>query len=1256
MTPSCRHPLILCLAFNLAGHAAEPARTLAVLGAAPTPAFTQAITSAGWTMVHAAKPPLPTADVVVVQTRCDQEAIATALIPVLDHGGAVILAVAEAGVIHERLEARLPVNGWSFAKPNLLRGAAGLVPAKDGILSSVREPLTVAQRFDLHLPGAPIENGMMRYQWERHAKDPLVSDWVAACTTAADGHLPALVTARSGPGRCAVFAASLWDAQLAASPGYAAFCTALLAWAAERGTPADGTADDLTLEIFPHQPDGLRLLVRNGTRTPARTVVSWKTCSWGREHLAARSQAMHVPALGSVVVTLDDATPADALPWRRVDAALLTPDRSRIVVRHQVCVTKERLVSAVIEEDVPARGDAPADATIPRTEDSWCDGRLAKRHVLHAGIAPTVTVLVRNGRMNLAPIATVSDLGMKDNPTTGGLNDLSWSVANVRKDGIWQGGWTGAPAAEQRLALSWPMPVTVVGQRLHGYGSFRRWERANPGRFTVSATTTAGERDLLRVDAATFTARRGIIHTYHDDALPAPALVHALRLHITGLDPKAATEPFHRKPGNCSLQEWEVFGWPDLSPPPRCVDDLVVTATRLLDGTSRELLRTRIALDAGAEQARPVTVPADAAFGPVRLTVRFGGAIATHDWLFLPEGGTHLITKESLADLEQGLLCSPGWVQTLGFGLGMRSQTQGWGGDDDKIWALVNGQMETDSRVRDASNRLFTTCTRFSHYTNPWRETPGGWYGWDLAIAAIRDRAVREKKTRVHVVGSDRWNGIPIGHTWGWGEFVRFDQHLRATGGTGLQGRSRGAIAQEIQERYGDRWQRWQMAEYTRRIEATRERFAAAGLAFSFETHGSFPLCGGELGGILARTHRSVGTDLFWELRNQDLYWSLGTRFGLVAANPSLQSGAYGQWGWVNDACNQWWYANNGGVDPARRQWYAAYTMGRITLDGSFAPYHVTGFSYQGDHGTRMHPDDMEACVATGQLLSRVRPEAAAGCVLAVSWALHERRMGSELGPQGFGLHAGKGREQIDTLFAHAFDRLAKHGLPVGLVAAAESLPGWEGSQPLVLVDGFAWDAVQLAQVERLNRAGAPVLIIGDDAEAQGDAAATLCGVRRGAAGWEPADATTRRLPLADHAIWFLSQRSGRAPVGWCPLPARQLTAAAAQALAQGFLAAIGDPLRLDAGIACTPMISRDRLWLPLCDQGDRPRTVAVSVVPRWFLPRLAGAVQAIDVERGERLEVRQDAASDRLAFSIAMPGTGARMVLIDRMAGEKTP
>jgi hypothetical protein len=1254
--PASTATLILTLVMSAAAapSAAAAESTLRCLGTPPDAAFLAAAHQAGWTVLPGGATGGP-ADLLLVDRPCDDEGFAQSLVTALDAGATVVLGLPEATKPPSALAARLPVNAWTFSNAKLLRYDAAVVPSPGAAFASVGGALAVSARWDLHLPGAPIENGLMRYLWSDYAKGPLVSDWQAQLACAIDGGLPLLVTGRSGPGQVAVFGADLWDHDLVASPGYPAFCTALLAWAKPRAAvAAEADAAQLTLAIARHQPDGLSVEVRNPGARAAAAVLSWKVCDWGREHFSAQSQEVRVAAGGSAVVHLSDGAPASALPWRRIDAALLGLDRRSVLVRRQVAVATAGQLSVTIEEDPSTYADMQDWALTDA--DTWCDGRIARRYVYRPGATAHLAIIVRNGLMDVAPLATAHDRQWAENLSTGGLNDLSYSVSGMRLPMPVMGGWSGRPAAEQAVALTWDEPVLVAGYRLLGYGTYRNWNRANPVHHELDATLAAGGQAVLaHQDQAAFTSRRGARFAWCEQRFAAASAISACTLRVTGLDAQANPEPHHVAPSNCSLQEWEMWGWPGASAPPAVEGALVVTATDLVTGTTTELLHERLTVGGAAEALRALDVVVPAGFTAVHLSARFVAgdqvAQAAHDLLATPVSAQQMSDREHLADFQAGLLCSPGWVRTVGFGLGMKSQTEGWGGDDDKLWAYGLDLLETRPTNRDAANRLFTSESAATHYTNPWRETPGGRYGWDLAADGLLKEALAKHATRVHVMAADRWNGIPIGSTWGWADFAAFDQALRAAGGPGLSGRSRGQLAEEIAAKHGDRWQRWHLEEYADHLLATQKTFADRGLAFTFESHGSFPLCGGELGAKLAKTHIAVGTDLFWELRNQDLWWSLGTRFGVVAANPDLRSGAYSQWGWDNSDCNVWWWANNGGRDTATRQWYATYFAGRVDTGGRFQPYHVLGWSAQGAVGTQLYGDEIAAWNHVAQLTCQVRPEASAGWGMVVSWAEQERRMGTQIGEQGFGLFAGKGQEQVDALMAHVWHKLVKNGLPVSFVTSTHALKEWRGAQPLVLVDGFAWSAWELAAAERANRAGAPLLCVGDDAMQQGEAAPALFGVRKGAGGWEPL-AGTERVALPGGGACFVTARSGRGLVVWCPVAGKALGGQAAQRLVHDLQARVDAPLLLPAGLTGTPFISHGRLLLALCDQGDADRTCTVTVRPRALLAAAAPppgpeSWSAIDLDAGKRCAGAWDAATGTLTAQVEMPASGARMVLI---------
>ncbi len=318
-----------------------------------------------------------------------------------------------------------------------------------------------------------------------------------------------------------------------------------------------------------------------------------------------------------------------------------------------------------------------------------------------------------------------------------------------------------------------------------------------------------------------------------------------------------------------------------------------------------------------------------------------------------------------------------------------------------------------------------------------------------------------------------------------------FDAYLRKTTGRGLAGRSRAQIDKEITAQYSDVWQKWQMNRYADGLLAIQRRFAERRINFTVTTHGSFPLVGGELGAKIAQTHIASGTDVFWELRNEDLYQSLGYRFGLIAANPDYESGAYNEWGWTNSTLNNpHWFGYTGANEPARRQWYATYFEGRVTSAGAFEPLTTFGFYAQGSPGPKMTDDDFKTYYRVQRLVTKIRPEKPAGLGLVVSWNEQLRHLGPQAGALGVGVYAAKGFPQIDQLAGEAYQHLIKNGVPISFFASTDSLKNWQGTNPLIVVDGATFSPSEIADLARLNRAGAPIVSIGSGLEATSDGAA----------------------------------------------------------------------------------------------------------------------------------------------------------------------
>ncbi|MDR2115275.1 MAG: hypothetical protein LBP87_02730, partial [Planctomycetaceae bacterium] len=685
-------------------------------------------------------------------------------------------------------------------------------------------------------------------------------------------------------------------------------------------------------------------------------------------------------------------------------------------------------------------------------------------------------------------------------------------------------------------------------------------------------------------------------------------------------------------PTNCSIKELEIYGW-TVEDTTAIDGELELTLYDFITGKSTLLKQEKLHVPAGSRKEISVQIPARSEFAPVRYDIicRQGGktlAKAQYDVLYIPPNHQSIVNKKSLYDWEVGLLCTPGWVQNDDFGLGMSDWTQGWGGVHDKIWALVHGVMETDYRTIDQPARMLTTNTRNSHYTNPWRYLPDGSYGWNLMIQGLLKKTEERKVKRLWVIGSDRWNGIPIGHTFGWDMFVRFDRFLHDQGGEGLKARSRQGISNEIMTRYADQWQQWNLEEYAKKITETKNLFAEHGIQWIFETHGSFPFAGGEIGDRLGETHAGVGTDLFWELRRQDLYWSLATRFAVVAVNPNLSSGMYKQWGWVNSESNRFWFANNGPVEPARRQWYGTYFMGRVNSTGKFLPYHVLGYGLQGGVSTKFYQHEIENSLRTFNFTRFIRPEQPAGYGFIVSWDSHLRRMTAQGGSMGFGLYAtGNEKNQLDYRMGKLYEKLIKNGMPIGFVSSSYAIRNWNGTTPLILLDATDWQGTELETVTKLWTSGTP--IIGFGGLDQSPAALKF---------WTN-EAEKHKTGTIE---FFVRKNSNGTPLIYCPFD-DQLSATDIPCLITDLMNLCRLTVTTTPQLIVHPFINNDALFFGLGTLSDQNVTAKIRFDPDQWNPKLKGTnVRVIDLECFQNIQPDADGS-----YTFPLQSVSGKMLLI---------
>ncbi|HEX2948295.1 MAG TPA: hypothetical protein VHV83_01775 [Armatimonadota bacterium] len=343
---------------------------------------------------------------------------------------------------------------------------------------------------------------------------------------------------------------------------------------------------------------------------------------------------------------------------------------------------------------------------------------------------------------------------------------------------------------------------------------------------------------------------------------------------------------------------------------------------------------------------------------------------------------------------------------------------------------------------------------------------------------------------------------------------------------------------------------------------------------------------------------------------------------------------------------NPHWFATAGTIEPSRRQWYSTYFVGRVTTAGEFKPLTVYGYDSQGSVGPKITQDEAQQYYRTEHFITRVRPDTPTGVGLVVSWAAHEKRMGAVAGRLGFGLYAANGQDQIDTLAGAVYHRLVENGVPITFVTSTYALRKWKGTAPLIVVDGGNLEKWELDELDRLCKAGTPIIAIGAATDSVNIAATgSLYGVKCANQQWA-ALPNSRVVKTDDHDIVFVSQKPGSGTTVFCPTPGSALTNTEYTLLAKEIFSAIKNPIELSPGVTAFPFISNDRLFLSLNDQGDVNREIRVAVRPSLLKSDMTGnALKVIDMDRATVVPARWEA--DQFVFTIPVAASDGRMIMI---------
>jgi hypothetical protein len=262
----------------------------------------------------------------------------------------------------------------------------------------------------------------------------------------------------------------------------------------------------------------------------------------------------------------------------------------------------------------------------------------------------------------------------------------------------------------------------------------------------------------------------------------------------------------------------------------------------------------------------------------------------------------------------------------------------------------------------------------------------------------------------------------------------------------------------------------------------------------------------------------------------------------------------------------------------------------------------------------------------------------------------------------GFGLYASNGynandphdktgaHDQADVAVGEAYYRLVKSGVPVSFVASTETLKNWKSTQPLVAVYGFETDPWEIAEFDRLNRAGAPIIALGSEGTPNRTEAEALFGVKKTSSGWEAGDGTQIVNDDAGQPLAYICKRSGRAPTLFCPLPIATLDGSQSVILAGSVQELCGQPFTLPYGVTTAPFISGGSLFVAFGNLSDSSRVLDIAVRPSALSPAFTGQrFRVIDHDRA--IVVPSEWKDGALHFAIPVAPDDGRLIQLVPLA-----
>lgn len=1232
-----------------------------------------AVTDASWDLLPQSKAESE-ADVYIVNQVID-DALAQQLTNHIEAGKSVFIAMPKRERYQPNLAAelieQLPV--YNFGVNYHKRYATRLQLAEGATLATETQlpQIEVSGYYDVYLPYAPTNNGLRRYFPDLHKKDLFNTDWTAELTATDGARMPILISGRYGAAQVYLLGTALDDPLLLASPGFAPLLQSILDQA-DMATAQSNHAglDQVELSIEHYQPEGIELELFNAGSQTAEGIVSFKVYNWAEEVKNAASlpitlqanerRRIEIPTVHpQSEITAPTMLDAD-LPYVQVEAGLLSADRTELFQQ-----TSRKVMTAAPLQIQFLASEAAMEVPAPDRGIKQPDGKDVLDLVREPGAPLTFRVKLDYALLNLAPLATASDLGWEENNTAGGLNDLAVSTQFNQHLPTFAG-WSGRQQASHQLQLEWPEPVLIGGMRLVGLGGKApTGHPSNPSAFALS-TSEAATQAIVSEEAAAFdTDRNGVLADYSTHF--APVQTQSVALDISGRDAKAKYTPAFAKEGkrtvptNTNLIEWEMLGWPGSTAPDAVEGSLKVVAHNLNSGTSNVVLEQALTLKPFSSNSFEVELAdfdADA-LAVIRLEAVFeSAALSTseHIPLVIAEPAADaLVNFDSEFEHEQGFFTNAGFMNVDDFGVG-HQEVNGWiSGRHTVVWSLTHNLTEKGTRNRDHANRLFTTDAFFNFdLVTPFRNFPDGESAWTWNINRVLEKSVSGewKGTKsVLLVGSDRWIRTRGTELFGWNTVLEFDDYLKETQGEGLQsGKTLDKLYHEIENEYGLEYQQFHFERFSKMLIDVQERFAEAGIKTAYTAHAGPPTVGGKAGRDFAKVYQALGFDIYWNSKGDDPVWAVGENFAPVAMNPDFST-KITDWSMGIMADHKYWWGISYPPEMSANLIFTAYFLGKVNTSGTFEPfykYYSPKLPY--GFGSKHYPADNRILSQLFEVTDQIRPQKAAGLGLVLSWPAHLSKVDKKLPhhPDG-GVNTSNPEDSATLRMAHTHTRLAKSGLPISFFTATDALEQWDGQNPLVLIDGHLYTDAEIKDIEALNQAGAPIIAIADaSTKAYSESAAAFFHASPTANGWQ-ASADAETIAVDGAPLIIQSQSAGRAPTVFITKTAKDWTGAEVTAVRDAVLSALGEPIQVSEGTQVVPFINRDQLFLTVVETSLTNRQTEISIKPNWFLGESAATpadYRVVDVMDSSTVPSTID-ADGTLHLSLPMHARSGKLLLL---------